>query len=132
MCAWAARSGRLALTLICRCSSDVCNELRPRAWSCAKKTLNLDLNLDRCALLLPPGHASAPSCFSGMRVSTRGTKVAGAPIGDDEFCAKFVQLKVQEAPTNGYAAAACRCSTTSHRWLHPSLVAEHFAPFARR
>ncbi len=35
-------------------------------------------------------------CFSGMKVSTRGTKVAGAPIGDDDFCAKFVQLKVQE------------------------------------
>ncbi len=58
----------------------------------AKNTLNLDLNLDKCALLLPPGHASAPSCFSGMKVSIsgRGTKVAGAPIGDDDFCAQFV------------------------------------------
>jgi hypothetical protein len=60
---------------------------------------NLDLNFDKCALLLPPGHAaaSAPSCFTGMKVSARGTKVAGAPIGDDDFCAQFVQVKVQEA-----------------------------------
>ena len=45
----------------------------------AKTTLNLDLNLDKCALLLPPGHTSAPSCFFEMKVSARGTKVAGAP-----------------------------------------------------
>jgi hypothetical protein len=32
-----------------------------------------------------------------MRVSARGTKVAGAPIGDDDFCGQFVQLKVQGA-----------------------------------
>ncbi len=35
----------------------------------AKATLNLDLNLDKCALLLPPGHATAaaPSCSSYNR-----------------------------------------------------------------
>jgi hypothetical protein len=35
----------------------------------AKSTLNLDLNLDKCALLLPPGHATAaaPSCSSYNR-----------------------------------------------------------------
>ncbi len=106
-----------------RCLSDVCNEPRPRAWSFnlavqlpsdeaqahaaltrlhavltaladdAKNTLNLDLNLDKCALLLPPGHANPASCFSGMRVSTRGTKVAGAPIREYDFCAKIVQLR---------------------------------------
>jgi hypothetical protein len=32
-----------------------------------------------------------------MRVSARGTKFAGSPIGDDDFCAQFGQLRVQEA-----------------------------------
>jgi hypothetical protein len=102
----------------------------------AKNTLNLDLNLHKCALLLPPGHASAPSCFSGMRVSTRGTKVA-APIGDDDFCANFVQLKVQEAMTKiralqapqvgMYAAAALVLHAAAQLVKYLAQVVPHLA-----
>ena len=60
----------------------------------AKDALDLELNVAKCALLLPPGHAAAPDCFVGMEVSSRRTKVAGAPIGDDDFCAEFVGHRV--------------------------------------
>ena len=32
-----------------------------------------------------------------MEVSSRGMKVAGAPIGDDDFCTEFVGQKVDTA-----------------------------------
>ena len=51
----------------------------------AKDALDLDLNWGKCALLLPPRHVAAPDGFAGMEVSARGMKVAGAPIGNDDF-----------------------------------------------
>jgi hypothetical protein len=68
----------------------VLNELAAHA----KDALDLDLNMAKCALLLSAGHAAAPDCFAGMEVSARGTKVARAPIGDADFCAKFIGQRV--------------------------------------
>ena len=48
-------------------------------------------------MLLPAGHVLLDSdlaCFEGIRVCADGMKVAGAPIGTDEYCAEFVGLKV--------------------------------------
>ena len=59
----------------------------------AKAALDLDLNLGKCALLLPLGHIAAPDCFAGMEVSARGMKVAGAPLGDYDFCADLLARK---------------------------------------
>ena len=59
----------------------------------AKETLNLSLNRSKCALLLPLGHSlllEDLKCFEGIKLPARGTRVAGAPIGDDDFCAEFV------------------------------------------
>ncbi len=83
-----------------------------------------------------------------MKVSTRGTKVAGAPIGDDDFCAKFMQLKVQEAMTKIRALQGIHpqvgmlllrlCCMPLLNYLAqvvpPSLVAEHLnsPPLTRR
>jgi hypothetical protein len=77
-----------------------------------------------------------PVPVTGMKVSARGTKVAGAPIGDDDFCAKFVQLKVQEAtalegihPQVGMLLLRLCCMPLLNylaQVVPPSLVAEHF------
>ena len=66
----------------------------------AQKYLNLELNLGKCALLLPQDHVLLPEdakCFEDTKVEARGMRVAGAPIGNDEFCAEFVGAKVDAA-----------------------------------
>ena len=80
----------------------------------AKTNLNLDLNLGKCALLLPPGHALLPEdlvCFDGIKLPARGMRVAGAPLGDDVYCADFVGQKVDAA------LAKCRAL----RGIHPQV-----------
>jgi hypothetical protein len=80
----------------------------------AKTNLNLDINLSKCALLLPPGHALLPEdlvCFDGIKLPVRGMRDGGAPIGDDDFCAEFVGLKVD--------AALARCRAL--RGIHPQV-----------
>ncbi len=69
----------------------------------AKESLNLDLN----HLLLERDL----ECFEGMRRSADGMRVAGAPIGDDAFCAQFVGRKVDAA----WPSAAPRAASTL-RW----------------
>ena len=109
----------------------------------AKAALALDLNMAKCALLLPPGHAAAPDCFAGMEVSTRGTKVAGAPIGEDDFCAEFVGQKVDAAlakmralrgihPQAGMLLLRTCCLPQLNylaQVVPPSLTVQHFARF---
>jgi hypothetical protein len=109
----------------------------------AKATLNLDLNLDKCSLLLPPRHSVAPACFNGIRVATRGFKVAGAPIGDDAFCADFIGRRVTEAlakihtlkgidPQVGMLLLRLCCMPLLNYLAQvtpPSLTAQHFADF---
>jgi hypothetical protein len=78
----------------------------------AKTNLNLDLNLGKCALLLPPDHALLPEDlvrFDGIKA--RGMRVAGAPLGDDVYCAEFVGQKVDAA------LAKCRAL----RGIHPQV-----------
>ncbi len=63
----------------------------------AKSNLNLDLNLGKLALLLPPDHALLPEdlvCFDRIKLPAHGMRVAGAPLGDDAYCAEFVRQKV--------------------------------------
>ncbi len=79
----------------------------------AKDALDLDLNLGKCALLLPPGHVAAPDDFAGMEVSARGMKVVGAPIGNDDFCAEFVGQRVD--------AALAKIRALTVRGLHPQV-----------
>jgi hypothetical protein len=80
----------------------------------AKENLNLDLNMSKCALLLPPSHSLMEEdldCFEGVKRPADGMRVAGAPIGDEDFCAHFVGRKV-------YAALAkCRAL----RGIHPQV-----------
>ena len=85
----------------------------------AKDSLNLDLNMSKCALLLPPDHSLMEEdleCFEGMKRPADGMRVAGAPIDDDAYCAQFVGQNVNAAlakcrlawhpPSGGHAAAA--------------------------
>ena len=112
----------------------------------AKKTLNLDLNLGKCALLLPPGHALLPEdleCFEGIKLPARGMRVAGAPIGDDDYCAEFVGQKVDAALAKCRALRGIhpqvgmlllrKCCVVALSYLSqvvpPSLTAQHFARF---
>ena len=109
----------------------------------AKEALDLDLNMAKCALLLPPGHVDAPACFTDMEVSSRGMKVAGAPIGDDDFCADFVGQKVDMTlakmgalrgihPQVGMLLLRTCCLPQLNylaQVVPPSLTAQHFARF---
>jgi hypothetical protein len=109
----------------------------------AKIALDLDLNLAKCALLLPPGHVAAPDCFTDIEVSSRGMKVAGAPIGDDDFCTEFVGQKVDTAldkmralrgihPQAGMLLLRMCCLPQLNylaQVVPPSLTAQHFARF---
>jgi hypothetical protein len=66
----------------------------------AKQNLNLELNRGKCALLLPPGHPLLPGdleIFQDVKLPANGMRVAGAPIGDDNYCADFVKQKVTAA-----------------------------------
>ena len=66
----------------------------------ARDQLGLSLNLPKCALLLTRGHTLQQAdltLFADITVCARGMKVAGAPIGDDAFCADFVGVKVDDA-----------------------------------
>jgi hypothetical protein len=96
-----------------------------------------------CSLLFPPRHSIAPACFNGTKVSTRGFKVAGAPIGDDDFCADFIGRRVTEAlakihvlkgidPQVGMLLPRL-CFMPLLNYLAqvtpPSLTAQHFADF---
>jgi hypothetical protein len=115
----------------------------------AKDNLNLELSLPKCALLLPRGHPlllEDLACFEGVKGSSeflRGMRIAGAPIGHDDFCDTFVGQKVDAA------LAKCRALRGIHPqvgvWLlrkccvqalnflvqvvPPSLVELHFARF---
>jgi hypothetical protein len=80
-----------------------------------------------------------------MEVSSRGIKVAGAPIGDDDFCAEFVGHKVDMAlakmralrgihPQVGMLLLRTCCLPQLNYFAQvvpPSLTAQHFARFAR-
>ncbi len=80
----------------------------------AKENLNLDLNMSKCALLLPLRHSRIEEnldCFEGVKRPADGMRVAGAPIGDDDFCAHFVGRKVDAA------LAKCRAL----RGIHPQV-----------
>ena len=99
--------------------------------------------MGKCALLLPLGHIAAPDCFAGMEVSARGMKVAGAPLGDDDFCADFVGSKVDVALAKTRALRGIHpqvgmlllrmCCLPQLNYLAqvvpPSLTAHHFARF---
>ncbi len=90
-----------------------------------------------------PGHAAAPDCFAGMEVSARGTKVAGAPIGDDDFCAEFVGQRVDTVlakiralrgmhPQVGMLLLRMCCLPQLNylaQVVPPSITAQHFARF---
>ncbi len=67
----------------------------------ARSSLNLELNnASKCALLLPRGHdEGVAACFQSLRVHTKGMKVAGAPVGDDDYCVDFVADKVDTIET---------------------------------
>ncbi len=71
----------------------------------ARSSLNLELNASKCALLLPRGHeegvadGGVAACFQSLRVHTKGMKVAGAPVGDDDYCVDFVADKVDAMET---------------------------------
>ena len=107
----------------------------------AKDALDLELNLGKCALLLSPGHVAAPDGFAGMEVSTRGMKVAGAPIGNDDFCEEFVGQRVDAAlakiralrglhPQVGMLLLRMCCLPQLNylaQVVPPSLTAQHFA-----
>ena len=112
----------------------------------AKSNLNLDLNLAKCALLLPPGHALLEEdleCFEGIKLPARGMRVAGAPIGDDDYCAEFVGQKVDAALAKCRALRGIhpqvgmllmrKCCVVALNYLSqvvpPSLTAQHFARF---
>ena len=112
----------------------------------AKTNLNLDLNLGKCALLLPPGHALLPEdlvCFDGIKLPARGMRVAGAPLGDDVYCADFVGQKVDAALAKCRALRGIhpqvgmlllrKCCVQALNFLSqvvpPSLTAQHFARF---
>jgi hypothetical protein len=96
-----------------------------------------------CSLLLPPRHSIAPACFNGIKVSTRGFKVAGAPIGDDDFCVDFTGRRVTEALAKIHAVKGIDpqvgmlllrlCCMPMLNYLAqvtpPSLTAQHFADF---
>ena len=70
--------------------------------------------MTRC-MLLPPDHALLPEdlvCFDGIKLPARGMRVAGAPLGDDVYCADFVGQKVDAA------LAKCRaCAASTRRWV---------------
>jgi len=109
----------------------------------AKATLNLDLNLAKCALLLPPGHRTVPDGFAGLKVETRGMQVAGAPIGDDDYCTEAVGRKVDAALDKARALRGIHpqvgllllrmCCLPQLNYLSqvvpPHLAEEHFARF---
>ena len=112
----------------------------------AKTNLNLDLNLGKCALLLPPDHALLPEdlvCFDGIKLPARGMRVAGAPLGDDVYCADFVGQKVDAALAKCRALRGIhpqvgmlllrKCCVQALNFLSqvvpPSLTAQHFARF---
>ena len=110
----------------------------------AQEALSLSLNIDKCALLLPHGHSATDfDCFVGIKVTALGMRVAGAPIGDDGFCAEFVGLKVDAAvekvrslrgidPQVGVLLLR-KCCMPALNYLAqvvpPSLAAQHFARF---
>jgi hypothetical protein len=89
-----------------------------------------------------PAAARSRECahlLSGMKVSACGTKVAGAPIGGEDFCGHFVQLKVQDAmakiralqgihPQVGMLLLRLGCMPLLNylEVVLPSLAAEHF------
>ena len=81
----------------------------------AKDNLNLELSMPKCALLLPRGHPlllEDLACFEGVKGSSeflRGMRIAGAPIGHDDFCDAFVGQKVDAA------LAKCRALRASTR-----------------
>ena len=112
----------------------------------AKQNLNLELNRDKCALLLPPGHPFLQSdldIFQDVNLPTHGMRVAGAPIGDDSYCSEFVKQKVTAAVAKCCALKGLdpqvamlllrRCCAPLLNFLAqvvpPSLTAPHFAHF---
>ena len=112
----------------------------------AKDSLNLDLNMSKCALLLPPDHSLMEEdleCFEGMKRPADGMRVAGAPIGNDAFCAQFVGRKVDAALAKCRALRGIhpqvgllllrKCCVQALSYLSqvvpPSLTAQHFARF---
>ncbi len=74
----------------------------------------MDLNLGKCALLLPLDYALLPEdlvCFDEIKLPARGMCVAGIPLGDDVYCAEFVGQRVDAA------SAKCRAL----RGIHPQV-----------
>ncbi len=78
-----------------------------------------------------------------MEVSSRGTKVAEAPIGDDDFCAEFVGQRVDTVlakirarrgmhPQVGMLLLRMCCLPQLNylaQVVPPSITAQHFARF---
>jgi hypothetical protein len=79
--------------------------------------------------------------FADITVCARGMKVAGAPIGDDAFCADFVGAKVDQALTKLQTRLGIHPQVGLHLlrvWcmlnylaqvVPPSLTADHFSRF---
>jgi hypothetical protein len=112
----------------------------------ARDQLGLSLNLPKCALLLPRGHTLQQAdltLFADITVCARGMKVAGAPIGDDAFCADFVGAKVDNALTKLQTLLGIHPQVGLHllrvccmpqlnylaQVVPPSLTADHFSRF---
>ena len=102
--------------------------------------------MSKCALLLPPHHSLLPEdleCFRGIKLPTRGMRVGGAPLGDDDYCAEFVGEKVDAALAKCRALRGIhpqvgmlllrKCCVQALNFLSqvvpPSLTAQHFARF---
>ena len=65
----------------------------------SKRAAGLQLNMGKCGILLPPNSPRPPngSLPPGVKINTDGIRLAGAPIGTDDFCKQFVRNQVTDA-----------------------------------
>lgn len=90
----------------------------------SKELAGLNLNVDKCGILLPPGapppteetRAVFPTGFD-FRVD--GFRIAGSPIGTQDFMENFVQKKLAEAVSKLQAikSLGSKCARATHRLL---------------
>ena len=88
----------------------------------SKELAGLSLNTEKCGMLLPPG-APSPSAETraefppGFDFQDKGFRIAGSPIGTDEFVCEFVEKKLAEAVDKLQAikSLGSKCARATHR-----------------
>ena len=63
------------------------------------KTAGLSLNFGKCHALAPAAIADPkPNTLpKGTSLEREGLRLAGAPIGTDDYCRRYVELQVRDA-----------------------------------